>query len=191
MNKFLTVSMVLVCIAMFIACGGKGDKNKDGGGGGQAKDGGSKDGGSKEAKAGFKLGDEISFNDSKWVVMTAEDKGKTLTSNNQFQKDATSADGKFILIQFKVTNLGNKEQRLINTPKVIDSKGREFKHMDKQAFYIPKDAKTMTLEALPASLSREFYGVYEVPADATGLKFQTRDLSSLISPDYKLVELGF
>jgi hypothetical protein len=186
MTRILTISMVVLCAIMFIACAGKGDKDKNKGDGGEAKKGDGKD-----AKAGLKIGDEVSFKDSTWVVIKAEDKGKTLTSNNQFQKDATSSDGKFILIQFKVTNLGNKEQRLINTPKVIDSKGREFKHMDKQAFFIPKDAKTMTLEALPASLSREFYGIYEVPADATGLKFQTRDLSSLISPDYKLVDLGF
>ena len=138
-----------------------------------------------------KIGDEFSFNnDSTWVVVNAEDRGNSLKSNNQFQKDAQT-NGKFIMVQFKVTNLTNKEERLLNGPKLIDSQGREFRNYDKQFFYIPKGAKTMSLEAIPAGIPREFYGVYEVPADANGFRFQARDLKSVFSPDYKLVDLGF
>lgn len=145
----------------------------------------------KKVVSSAKIGDEISFdNDSTWVVLSAEDKGNSLTSNNQFVKDAQT-DGKFILVRFKVSNLTNKEERLFSGPKLIDSKGREFKSYDKQSFFIPKGAKTMSLEAIPAGLPREFYAVYEVPADANGLRFQARDLKSAFRPDYKLVDLGF
>jgi len=123
-------------------------------------------------------------------VLNAWDEGGTLRSNNQFQKDAQTA-GKFIVIHFKVTNLGNKEQRIFDTPKLIDSQGREFGQYDGQAFYIPQGSKSMTFEALPASLTKEFHCVYEVPADAVGLRFQARDITSMFAPNYKLVDLGF
>lgn len=138
-----------------------------------------------------KIGEEVTFNnDSTWIVLNAENKGNFLKSNNMFQKDAQS-DGKFIVVQFKVSNLTNKEERLFIGPKLIDSKGREFKHYDHESFYIPDGAKTMSLEAIPAGLPREFYAVFEVPADATGIRFQARDLKSVFSPDYKLVDMGF
>jgi hypothetical protein len=128
--------------------------------------------------------------DSTWIVLNAENRGNSLTSNNQFQKNAQS-DGKFIVVQFKVSNLTNKEERLFVGPKLIDSKGREFNHYDHDTFYIPKGKKTMSMEAVPAGLPREFYAVYEVPADASGLRFQARDLKSVFSPNYKLIDLGF
>jgi hypothetical protein len=168
-----------------LACGS--GRKKDGGDE-QAKKDGQEDKGKKGAAA--KIGDDVSFKDSKWVVLDAQDKGNSLKSHNSFQKDATTS-GKFILVHFKVTNLSNKEERIINTPKLIDSQGREFKDFDKQTFYIPKGTEAMGLKALPASIEKEFYAVYEVPADATGLRFQARDLKSTFSPDYKLVDLGF
>ena len=143
------------------------------------------------AKASAKIGDEIQFGgDSTWVVLAAEDKGTAITSNNPLQQDAQTT-GRFILVHFKVTNLGKKEQRIVNTPKLIDSQQREFKNYDHQTFYIPKGGETMTGKAIPASLAKEFYAVYEVPPDAKGLRFQTRDLSSSFTPDFKLVDLGF
>ena len=54
--------------------------------------------------------------------------------------------------------------------------------------YIPGDAKTITLEALPSGLAKKFQAIYEVPADATGLAFRARELA--FSPDYKLIDLG-
>ncbi len=177
LRRLATICMVIVIGITLLACTDKNKKNKDG-----AKE---------EAKDQTpKIGDEVSFKDSKWVVLKAEDKGTTLRSNNQFQGDAQTT-GKFILVHFKVTNLDKKEQRIINTPKLIDSTGREFKDYDNQAFFIPDGAKTMAVEALPSSLTKEFYAVYEVPADAKGLRFQTRDLTSVFSPDYKLIDLGF
>lgn len=148
----------------------------------------------KEAKKEIivaKIGEEVTFdNDSTWIVLDVDDRGNSLKSNNQFKKDAQT-DGKFVIVKFKVSNLTNKEERLFAGPKLIDSQGRQFNHYDSQNFYIPKGAKTMSLEAIPAGLPREFYAIYEVPADANGFRFQTRDLKSVFSPDYKLIDLGF
>ncbi len=46
----------------------------------------------------------------------------------------------------------------------------------------------MGLKALPASITKEFQAVYEVPADAKSIKFQARALSAF--GDKKLVDLG-
>ncbi len=94
-----------------------------------------------------------------------------------------------MLVHFKVKNLTNKEDRIMDQPKVIDSKGREFSPYDHQAFFVPKNAKTLSLEALPPSLAKEFWGVYEVAADSAGLSYQARALA--LGGDKKLVALGF
>jgi hypothetical protein len=200
MNKYFrrlaTVCMVMVIGVTLLACVDRNKNKKDGGGDQQAKADDAKtnkDDAKKTAKKSgdaAKIGEEVSFKDSTWVVIGAEDKGGLLKSNNQFQEDARTG-GKYIMVQFKVTNLGKKEQRIINTPKLIDSEGREYKDLDNQTFYIPQGAKTMALEAIPAGLPREFHAVYEIPGDAKGLRFQARDLSSVFSPDYKLIDLGF
>jgi len=49
--------------------------------------------------------------------------------------------------------------------------------------------KNLTLEALPPSMYKEFYAVYEVPSDAVGFRFQARALSAF--GDKILVNLGF
>jgi hypothetical protein len=47
----------------------------------------------------------------------------------------------------------------------------------------------LAFEILP--LTKKFYAVYEVPADAKVLRFQARDLTSVFSPDYELTDLRF
>lgn len=139
-------------------------------------------------KSSYKIGNMIKFDDSQWVVVGARNDGGTLRSNNMFQKDAKT-EGKFIMVRFKVKNLTDKEDRIFDTPRLIDSSGREFREYDDQAFYIPDGAETLEMEALPAGMTKEFYAVYEVPADAKGLKFQARSLG--VFGDKALIELDF
>jgi len=143
----------------------------------------------EEAKGTAKIGETISFEDSEWVVLDAKDVGSTLKSNNQFQEDRTSADGKFVQVHFKITNKSKKEEMLFLPLNLIDGEKNEFKELDERAFYVPAKAKTLGMEALPVGLSREFWTVFEVPKKATNFKFRTRKLKD--DSDTKLVELGF
>ena len=136
----------------------------------------------------YKIGDKITFEDSEWMIVSAKLLGKMARSNNQFQEDAVT-DGKFILVSFKIKNLTNKEDRILNAPKLIDSQGREFKDYDNEAFYIPNNAKTLIMDALPSNITKQFYALYEVAADSKQLKFQARALSAF--GDTVPVELGF
>ncbi len=141
----------------------------------------------KAEAAAAKLGETITFDDSTWVVVSGKDAGQTLKPTSPIGKPLKT-DGKYIMVNFKVTNKTNKEERLMDGPKVVDGQGREFKNIDMEQFYVPKDAKTLMMEAIPSSMTREFWGVFEVPADAKQLKFQVRSLGLLSTK--KLVDLG-
>jgi hypothetical protein len=135
----------------------------------------------------LKMGEEILFDDSTWTVLDAVDMGRVLKSNNMLKKDAVT-NGRFIRVHYRVLNRTKKEARFIDLPKLIDSQGREFNQYDEQAFYIPEGAKTIALEALPASIPKEFYAIYEVPADARQPRFEAKSLDFF--PEKKLVDLG-
>lgn len=134
------------------------------------------------------IGESVVFDDCDWLVSRAENLGQTASSNNQFQKPARTS-GYFVQIKFSVTNRTKKEERIaFNPPVVVDSQGREFKHVDGESFYVPKGEKTLSAEALPPDITKHFYGVYEVPAGATGLKFRVPSMS--LFGTKKLIDLG-
>jgi len=134
------------------------------------------------------IGDIVTFDDSEWVVLEAVNLGQRLRSNNQFQEDARTT-GAFVRVHFRVTNRTNEEQRIFDAPKLVDDQGREFEGLDFQSFYIPEDGETIGFTALPADIPREFYSIFEVPADAAGLQFQTRSFAT-VRRSYVAVDLG-
>jgi len=140
------------------------------------------------AKKGPILGDIVTFDDSEWTVIEVKDEGYYLHSSYQFQEPAKT-EGKFVMVIFQVENKTKKEERIAVTPKIIDSQGREFSQYDEQSFYIPKSGKTIASESLPPNIPKKFYGIYEIPKDATDLKFETRSLS--MYGEKKIVYLGF
>jgi len=144
----------------------------------------------KSINRALKVGDEVRFGDSVWTVLQAQNKGNFLQSNTEFIENVRT-NGKFIMVHFRITNLGTREERFLTPINLIDSKGREFTDYDNQLFFIPEGAKTLTFEAIPAGLPRQFYAIYEVPADASGFRFQARNITSTFFPQHKLVELGF
>lgn len=142
-----------------------------------------------KAAAASKIGDTVKFDaDSEWVVVEAKQLGQKLAPTSPFG-EAHKTDGKFVYVRFKVKNLTNKQESIFDHPKVVDAKGREFDHYQEQYGYLPKGVKGMTLEQLPASMTKEFGAIYEIPADATNLVFQTRALE--FGGDKKPVTLGF
>jgi len=142
----------------------------------------------KQRKVSYKINDIVKFDDSEWVVLEAKKLGKRIKSNNMFQEDATT-EGYFIRVKYSVKNLQNKEDTILEGPKLVDSEGREYREFDEQAFYIPKNTKTIMGETLTSGLSKKFYSVFEVPEDAKDFKFQARSLDILSKKAY--IELGF
>jgi hypothetical protein len=155
-------------------------------GSGKSSGGGASGGGASKVAA--KIGDNVSFDDSDWTTVDAKDLGKTMKPQEPaFEKPANTA-GRFIQVHFKVTNKGKKEETLLTGPKIVDAKDREFGTYENQMEYIPKDTHAPLLETLQPSVQKEYYSIYEVPADATGLKLKIQGFS--LFGDAKTVDLG-
>jgi hypothetical protein len=149
--------------------------------------GGSSSSGSSSSSTA-KLGETVTFDDSEWIVMEAKDLGKSIKSNSEFNEEQKKSDGRFVQVHYKVTNKGKKEEMLLDRPKVVDDKGREFGPIDMESFYVPAKAKTIGLDTLQPSMPKEYWTVIEVPADAKTLKFQVHGFSLL--GDKKNVDIG-
>ncbi len=130
----------------------------------------------------------MKFDDSEWVIVEARDAGKELRSNSEFTDEVKKSEGRFILVHYKVTNLGKKEEMLLDRLKIVDSMGREFGPIDMESFYVPAHAKTIGLDALQPSLQREYWTAVEVAADAQRLKLQLHGFSLL--GEKRTVDLG-
>ncbi len=118
----------------------------------------------------------LEFKESRWTILKVEEKGQALKSNEQAQQEART-DGKFVLINFKVENTSDQEQWIADVPKLVDSKGRKFKQYGFQSFYFPRGGKGLNGEMLPAGVAKEFWAIYDVPADAKDIRFQIGSVS--------------
>ena len=120
------------------------------------------------------MNEELVFPESKWVVVEAKNLGNTIKATNPTDPREKKTEGRFILVRYKVTNKGTKEIQLgWEDPKIVDE-SREFKTLgEEQMDFLPRFAKTMSDEDsthIPAGQTREFHALYEVPADAKGLR---------------------
>jgi hypothetical protein len=132
------------------------------------------------------IGEIVKFDDSEWIILSAQNLGQEIKSNNLILDDATT-NGKFIIIQYSVKNLSKKGELIFETPVLVDSEGREFNEYDNQEFYLPASAKTLMGESLPPSIIKKFYAIYEVAQDSNDLKFRARSLS--FNPEHKFVKI--
>ncbi|MEO6418161.1 MAG: hypothetical protein ABIP39_02050 [Polyangiaceae bacterium] len=134
-----------------------------------------------------KIGDRVAFEDSEWTVVEAKNVGQKIAQNGGPGAPRTT-EGKFIQIHYRVTNLGKKEERLLDAPRVVDAKGRQFGRIELEAFYVPERSAAIGVDPIEPRQGKEFWTVIEVPLDATGLELELHGLG-LFGPK-KLVDLG-
>lgn len=134
-------------------------------------------GSSSTGSADARIGDRVSVDDSTWTVTDAKDMGKVIRATDPlFSGESKATTGRFIRIHYKVVNDGKKQEVLLDTPKIVDSKSREYGPVEGESEYVPSGTKTAILETLQPSMERDFYTIVEVPADATDLKVQLTGL---------------
>jgi hypothetical protein len=161
---------LLMVLGALLAC--KGGKGGGGSSGGTAK-----------------VGEQVKLDESTWTVVEAKDLGKSIKATAEYAADEKkNTTGRFIQVHYKVVNNGKKQESLIEEPKIVDSKGREFGPIEGESEYVPKGTKAALVETLQPSMEREYYTIIEVPADATGLKVQLTGLGFL--GDKKQVDIG-
>ena len=151
------------------------------------KGGSGSSGSSSSSGSAAKIGETVKLDESQYIVVEAKDLGKDLKANDEFT-EAKKTTGRFIQVKYKITNTGKKPQGLLEDPKIVDDKGREFGGVEMESAYVPKGGKVPLLDTLQPSMEREYYSIVEVPADATKLKLQVHDLGIL--GEKKTVDLG-
>jgi hypothetical protein len=145
--------------------------------------------GSGSSKGGVaRIGERVEVDDSTWTITDAKDMGKVIRATDPlFSGESKATTGRFIRIHYKVVNDGKKQEVLLDTPKIVDSKSREFGPVEGESEYVPSGSKTAILETLQPSMERDFYTIIEVPSDATDLKVQLTALG--LSGEEKMVDI--
>jgi len=133
----------------------------------------------------FKVGDV------QWELIDARDRGNTLkASESRYASIASdkTTTGKFIEITVEVENFGTDMKSVTNLT-LIDDKNREFTSSSDTSEWVPEGKELFLLSNLYPNVPQQFIDIYEVPADATGLKVMVGDLD-LFSGDEALIGLG-
>jgi hypothetical protein len=112
------------------------------------------------------VGAEVKVGDITWKVLSAQNLGKLIKSNNQFIKDLKTS-GSFVAVRYEVANAGTREVFYL-TPDLLDESGRRFGSTSDAIFHIPEDEQCL-LEQINPGITKTCQGIYEVPADAAHL----------------------
>lgn len=137
-----------------------------------------------------KIGDEIVFEDSKWTVISAENLGSTLKSPSPGLIENKQTEGRFIKVKYTITNTSKDEETLMHRPKILSGDGAKYEQSTDVSIYLGDGEKEFTLDSLPSRIKKTFVAIYEVPKDASKLRFQTRSLESFGTKHIE-VDLGF
>lgn len=184
--KWGGIALVVLFVIGTVAGGGKDSTSSSG-----SSSGGSTTQNQEAAKV-YKIGEEVQVDEVKWKVTEAKDRGTVLKARDSrfaaIAKDKTSAAGKYIQVSFEVENLG-KEMKSASNLKLIDSQGREFIHATDVTEWLPEGKEMFLIANLNPNVKQAFTEIYEVPADATGLKLKVGDLKVFGSKEAE-IELG-
>lgn len=103
---------------------------------------------------------------SKWRLLEVREIGNVLTRAGMPDK-ATA--GKFVLVACQEATRDISSRRVVYSPVLVDSQGRQFNPMDGSVSYLPEGVRFMTVEPLPSGAIKTFRSIYEVAADSVGL----------------------
>jgi hypothetical protein len=178
MNKAMRICVVLVPVFVALlamgCCPGKGKLSPE------------KSGAEEEAATGTaKIGETIVLGDSEFKVLEAIKKDSLSHYTTGELKKGT---GFFIEVHGSYTNNGSGT-KTIEVPLVVyDSKNRKVESMEEQDDYLP-DAYLSLWTDVKSKETLKFGALFEVPADAAGLKLEVHDLGNK-SAATRLVDLG-
>lgn len=138
------------------------------------------------APTAYRVGEDVQVDEVRWKIVEATDLGKTLKSDNQFVKDKATA-GRFVRVRFELENL-SKDMLTFAGLDLVDDQARTFKPSSDAFQFIPTE-EACVLENLNPNVAKSCTAIYEVPANAAGLKAQAGDLK-LLGNTSALIDLG-
>jgi hypothetical protein len=133
------------------------------------------------------IGQDVRVGDVRWKVLSAENLGKVLKSNNRFIKDLKTS-GTFVKVRFEVENLSN-DLLSYGGADLVDIKGRKFTQSSDALSFISEEEQSVLVTNINPNISKTITEIYEVPPDAAGLKFNAGDLK-IFGSDETQIELG-
>lgn len=131
------------------------------------------------------IGADVITGDLKWRVISVDDLGNRLVSDNEFIDDATTG-GRFIRVVVEIDNRGTNPASYW-TPEMLDSQERTFNEYSEQYFFVPDEQQCLLLTVNPG-LSKQCTHIYEVSGDAQGLKIKVTDFGFLFGNE-AIIEL--
>ncbi|MHB0977763.1 MAG: DUF4352 domain-containing protein [Candidatus Aquicultorales bacterium] len=157
-----------------------------------------KTGGSNEAKqvsteekkeSAVKIGEPLQVGEVKWI---AENPQKTaeIKSSNEYVAPA-KANGVFVIVDL-TAELTGKDSGTVDSSqfKIVDSKGRSFDATTESDVFVAIDSENLIfLKQINPNVPVKGKAVFDIAADATGLKLQINDLR-FGSDEKGFVELG-
>lgn len=132
------------------------------------------------------VGQDVLVGEVRWKILSAENMGNKLTDENQFTEDVTTS-GKFIKVRFEIENR-SKDMKTFAGLDLVDSQGREYKSASNVFMFI-ETSEACIFENLNPNIVKPCMSIYEVPADATGLKAYVGDLE-MFGGDEAMIDLG-
>lgn len=119
------------------------------------------------------------FLSAEWTVLDVVDRGSPMKARDGIDTDLATS-GRFIQVHYRVKNNSKKEGVVRPAAtKLSDTTGREFGAVTTQESYLPKGGEPPFYTSVQPSLSKDFYGIFEVPADATEFFFKVSDFGSI------------
>ena len=144
----------------------------------------------QEAKS-YGIKEDVRVGDVRWKVTEVKDRGNTLKGSESkypsFTKNKATS-GKFVQITVEVEKLGSEIKSASNL-NIVDEKGREFIHATDVSSWLPEGKEMFLLSNLNPNVPQTFTDIYEIPADAVGLKLKVGDLE-LLKNNSALINLG-
>lgn len=134
------------------------------------------------------LGVPVIVNDVQWTVTGAENLGSTIKSKYPtIVDDCVANSGNYVKVAFKIKNNSN-DMVTVTDVYLYDSTKREYVTSSDVSSCV--DDELFILDNINPGIENSFVAIYEVPADASGLRVKVGDLD-LFTEDHEYVALGF
>ena len=133
------------------------------------------------------VGQDVTVDQVRWKMISAENLGNVLKSGNQFTKDKKTS-GVFVKVRFEMENLSN-DMLSFGGLEMVDDQDRKFTSASDVFMFIENEDERCVFENLNPNITKTCTTLYEVPANAKGLKAIVSDLKAF-GAEEALVELG-
>lgn len=181
----ITRKWTLILALLFLLALACGNSSSGGGSSGNSSGGGEAEAPPAEEAQAFKVGEDVTVGKIRWKFLEVQDLGKELKSDNEFIEGKTTS-GKFVLVKFELENQGTDPASYTGID-LVDGKGRTFKPYDERITFI-EQSELCVLEQVNPGLSKACTEIFELPADATGVKASVGDLAPF--GDDAMIDLG-